>query len=803
MKKFILLVLLQGAVVLSFAQFSIQGTIKSESGELLSGANVVIEGTYQGASTGEDGSFRFSRLKKGDYKLLASFIGFKTTALNVNLQADQTVEIILPYADILAEEVIVSATRAGAKTPVAVSNLSREDIEAKTTGQDIPYLLGLSPSVVESSETGTGIGYTGIRIRGTDPSRINVTINGIPLNDSESQGTFWVNMPDFANSVDNVQVQRGVGTSTNGAAAFGATINFQTETFNEKPYAEVQSLIGSFGTNKNSIKAGTGLIDGKFTVDARYSKLNSDGFVDYGFVDHESYFISAAYYTEKSILKANIISGDQHTGITWWGNPMDPKSNDYDPRYNPAGEYTDEFGNKQYYKDQTDNYFQDHYQLFYSTQFNSFLNLNTALHYTNGEGYFEQYKEDHSFEDYGLPNVIIGDETISETDLIRRKWLDNDFYGFTFSLNYKKDKVDASLGGAWNKYDGDHFGRIIWMRYAGNTEKGYEWYFNVGEKTDFNVFGKLNYQVSDNLNVFGDLQYRRINYDMTGIDDDLISLDQSHQFNFFNPKTGVFYDIDDNNKAYFSFAVGHREPTRTNLKDAIKKETIVFPKSETLYDYELGYKYSSAKAAFEANLYYMYYRDQLVATGEKNDVGDAIMTNVDKSYRAGIEFVGGVQILDWLNWEGNLTLSRNKIIDFVDNTEGAGGNGIDFKELGDTDISYSPNVIANSILAVYPSGNFSIKLISKYVGDQYFDNTSSEDRKIESYFVNNLRFDYQIKEVVFDRISLFAQINNVFDVEYSNNAYGGRWYEDGVDYTWAYYYPQAGINLMTGITISF
>lgn len=794
MKKLFLLMLLQSAVVFSFAQFSIQGIVKSESGELLSGANVVIARSYQGVCAGGDGAYKFSRLKAGDYTLVASFIGFKTTRVELSLSSDETVNLVLQSSNILADEVIVSATRAGAKTPVAVSNLSREDIVAQSAGQDIPYLLGLTPSVVQSSESGTGIGYSGLRIRGTDPSRINVTINGIPLNDSESQGTFWVNMPDFANSVDNVQIQRGVGSSTNGAAAFGATINFQTETFNAEPYAEVQSLIGSYGTRKNSIKAGTGLIDGKFTVDARYSKLNSDGYVDYAFVDHQSFFVSAAYYTEKSIIKANIISGDQHTGISWWGNPIP----DDDRRYNPAGEYTDELGNKQYYKDQTDNYFQDHYQLFYSTQLNSFLNLNAALHYTDGEGYYEQYKEDHSFEDYGLPNVVIGGETISETDLIRRKWLSNDFYGFTFSMNYTKDKVDASFGGAWNKYDGDHFGRIIWMRNAGNSEKGYEWYFNVGEKIDFNVFGKLNYQLTEKLNAYGDLQYRRINYDMTGIDDDLTSLVQSHQFDFFNPKFGFFYDVDANHKTYFSLGVGHREPTRTNFKEA-KGDPSSTPQSESLYDYELGYKYSSTKAAFGANIYYMYYRDQLVATGEKNNVGSSIMTNVDKSYRLGIEFVGGLQISKCLSWDANLTLSRNKILDYVDNTPGAGDDG----NMGDTDISYSPNVIANSILTVSPCEKFSVKIISKYVGDQHFDNTSSEDRKIDSYFVNNMRFDYQFKGLVFDNISLFAQINNILDKKYSNNAYGGHWYDGGVDYTWAYYYPQAGANLMTGITLSF
>ena len=799
MKKLVLLMLLQSAVVFSFAQFSVQGTVKSENGEALVGANIVIAGTYQGVSVGAQGVYQFEKLKAGDYQLIASFIGFKSTNLSISLKSDQKLNFILKASDILADEVIVSATRAGSKTPVAVSNLSREDIDSQSAGQDIPYLLGMSPSVVTSSEAGTGIGYSALRIRGTDPTRINVTINGIPLNDSESQGTFWVNMPDFANSVDNVQIQRGVGSSTNGAAAFGATINFQTETLNSEPYAELQTLIGSFGTNKNSIKAGTGLIDGKFSVDARYSKLNSDGYVDYAFVDHQSYFISAAYYTKNSIIKANIISGDQRTGISWWGNPIP----DDDRRYNPAGEYTDEFGKKQYHKDQTDNYFQDHYQLFYSTKLNSYLNFNAALHYTDGEGFYEQYKEDESYADYRLPDVAIGSEILTETDLIRRKWLENDFYGLTFSMNYNQDALDASFGGAWNKYEGDHFGRVIWMRNAGKSETGHEWYFNVGEKTDFNVFGKISYQLTQKLNVYGDLQYRRINYEMSGADDDLTALEQTHNFDFFNPKFGFYYDINSKNKTYISLGVGHREPNRTNFKEAIKKDIVSYPQSESLYDYELGYKYSSTKAAFGANLYYMYYRDQLVATGEKNNVGSSIMTNVDKSYRLGIEFVGGLYIMKWLNWDANLTLSQNKIIDFVDNTAGAGGDGVNFKELGNTDISYSPNVIANSILTVSPCEKFSVKVISKYVGDQYFDNTSSDDRKIDSYFVNNLRFDYQLKGLVFDKIILFAQVNNVLDTEYSNNGYGGHYYSGGEEKTWAYYYPQAGVNIMTGITLSF
>ena len=792
---------MQCLFVYSFAQFSVSGVVTNESGEELVGANLVLSGTYKGTSTDVGGAYKFENVKAGNYTLGVSYMGYEAQRVNLNVTKNVVKNVVLVPLDIHAEEVIVSATRAGAKTPVAVTDLSREDIEAQSAGQDIPYLLGLSPSVVTSSEAGTGIGYSALRIRGTDPTRINVTVNGIPLNDSESQGAFWVNMPDFASSVDNVQIQRGVGTSTNGAAAFGATINFQTETFNGEPYAEVQSLVGSFGTNKNSVKAGTGLIDGKFTVDARYSKLNSDGYVDYAFVDHESYFISAAYYTEKSIIKANIISGNQHTGISWWGNP-NPEE---DRRYNPAGEYTDEFGNKQYYKDQTDNYFQDHYQVFYSSQLSPFTNINLGLHYTDGEGYYEQYKEDESYADYGLENVVIGDQTLEQTDLIRRKWLDNDFYGATFSLNYNRNNLNASLGGAWNKYDGDHFGRIIWMRNAGNTEKGHEWYFNVGEKTDFNVFGKLNYQLTKQLNVYGDLQYRRINYEMRGQDDDLLALDQTHEYDFFNPKMGLFYELAQNQEAYFSFGIGHREPTRTIFKEA-KGDPSSTPRSESLYDYELGYKYSSSKAAFGVNLYYMYYHDQLVPTGEKNNVGSSIMTNVDKSYRAGVEFVGGVKVLHNLTWDFNFTLSSNKIKDYIEyatyyDAEGVASEGS--KYLGTTNIAYSPETMGSSILAYEPAKILKFSLITKYVGKQYFDNTSSEDRKIDAYFVNNLRGDLTLKESFFSKINLFVQVNNLLDEEYSNNGYGGNWYQEGVEKTWAYYYPQAGINFMTGLSLTF
>ncbi len=787
------------------SQNKVEGKVTDENGNELIGASVRIMQSYLGTVTNIDGAYKFTNLKSDDYVFEVSYIGYESIQKKISVKESITINFTLKESTIFKDEVMVSATRAGNKAPVAVTNLSKEDVSKQNTGQDIPYQLSLSPSLVESSEAGNGIGYSALRIRGTDASRINVTINGIPLNDSESQGVYWVNMPDFSSSVDNIQIQRGVGTSTNGAAAFGATINFQTQTVNAKPYAEIQSVGGSFNTFRNTFKAGTGLINDKFSFDARYSKLKSDGFVDRSFSDHESFFVSGTYYTEKGMIKANVINGEEHTGISWWGNPyIHPRDESYSRTYNPAGEYYDEDGNVHYYKNQTDNYKQTHYQLFYSQELSKSLNMNGALHYTQGHGYYEQYKDDDSYSDYGLANPVYNGVEITETDLTRQKWLDNDFYGFTYSLNYKENRVDASLGGAWNKYEGNHFGEILWAQYGG-IDNGYQWYFNTSEKTDFNVFAKVNYDLTDKINVYGDVQFRHIDYDMNGVDDDLEDLIQNHKFDFFNPKMGVFYTINSNQNIYASFGVAHREPTRANYKDA-KLDPTTLPVDESLFDYELGYEVKSAKATFAANLYYMYYRDQLVATGEKNSVGYDIMTNVDKSYRAGIELIWGVQICSKLKWDANLTLSRNKIMDFVEystyydevwNEEYKG------KELGDTDISYSPDVIGSSLFTYNPFKGFEVSFISKYVGDQYLDNTSSEDRMIKAYNVHNLRFNYNIHPSWMKEIGFHLQVNNILDTEYENNAYGGNWYEQGTEKTWRYDYPQAGINFLGGVILKF
>ncbi len=843
--KWMIFAVLQLLSFYALAQYNLSGTITDEHGNSLPGASVVIKNTYLGAVTDVDGHYKFKNLRQGKYELEVSFLGYKTLKKELNLTASKQLDFKMEPATIMADEVIVQATRAGHKTPVAMSNLNRATIQQNNTGQDIPYQLSLMPSVVASSQTGTGIGYSDLRIRGTDPSRINVTVNGIPLNDSESQGVYWVNMPDFGSSVDNIQVQRGVGTSTNGAAAFGATVNFKTESINQKPYAEVQSVVGSsrlfdreldknwefrsnnlidfFRTNlnvfRNTIKVGTGLIKDKFSFDARYSTLNSEGYVDRSTADHQSLFLSGSYYTDKSLLKMNIIHGKQKTGITWWG--VDSASiKSYGLTFNPAGAYEGENGEIQFYDNQTDNYIQTHYQLFYSYELSNHFYLNTAAHYTRGDGYYEQYKDNEVYTEYNLPNPIYGTDTLPSTNLIRQKKMANDFYGFTASLKYQGKRINAVLGGAWNKYDGDHFGNVIWAKNGGIPDN-YEWYFNNGKKTDFNVYAKANYELNTHLNIFGDVQYRHINYDLTGIDDDFyekdrnIRLDQNHQFNFFNPKAGVYYTLNNHNKMYASFSVAHREPTRTNFKNA-KGDPNNYPKSERLFDYELGYNYTASKVAFGINLYFMDYKNQLVATGEKSSVGYDIMTNVDKSYRTGIELMAGVKILPSLKWDMNLTLSRNRINEFVayaSHYDTLTWNEIALgKTIRYTHISYSPEIIGASILSYEAVKNFHISLITKYVGEQYFDNTSSDDRKLDDYIVNNIRLQYTLKTKWFKSIGFSLQINNILGEKYANNAYGGIWYEgrqkgrwldEKQDKNWAYYFPQAGPHFLAGITIKF
>ncbi|MCE5346303.1 MAG: TonB-dependent receptor [Bacteroidales bacterium] len=783
---------------------AIKGKVTDLNGKSLPGASVTIENTFLGIHTDADGKYFFKGLKDGTYALRFSFIGFETQVREVSLKEEEILNISLSPMTFITEEVFVNAIRAGEHTPLAYSTVNQELLKKQNMGPDLPYLLSLTPSLVETSEAGNGVGYTSLRVRGTDGSRINVTIDGIPLNDPESQQVFWVDLPDLASSIENIQVQRGVGTSSNGAGAFGATISIQTKNPENEPFAEVNSSVGSFNTTKNMVSAGTGLLSGKFAVQMRYSDLKSDGFIERTGSDHRSAYISGIFKTDRSRLKANIILGEEHTGISWWGVPKEMLS--VNRRYNPAGEYTDEGGNTCYYNNETDNYTQNHYQLIYSLKLNNELSLNTALHYTKGKGYYEEYKDDATLSGYGLPDMKIGDIIISGTDLIRRKWMSNDFYGLVYSLKYRKEKIDATVGGGLNYYSGDHYGRIIWMQYAGNTAKDHQWYLNNGTKWELSLYGKVNYSLTDKTTIFGDLQYRYINYNMSGADDDFKDLSQKFDFNFFNPKAGIFYSIDPNRDAYFSFSVANREPTRSDYKEAAG-DADATPRPETLYNTEIGYKQRRGKSSFSINIYGMIYKDQLVPTGQLSNVGYSIMTNVEKSYRTGVEISAGFKPLNFLDWDLGLTISRNKILDFieyyVDYNTSDWSEEYKSKEHGSVDIAYSPSFTGISDMNFKILPNTQIHLISKYVGKQYFDNTMNHDRMIDPYFVNNIRLDYEPHIRNVKGIEFQLLVNNVFNEIYESNAYGGNWYEDGSEKSWSYYFPQAGINYMFKVGVKF
>ena len=790
------------------ANFEITGKVLDEHKQPLIGAVITIQNTLLGTSTQIDGTYRLGLRKTGRYILTASFLGYGDVTKEVTVDNDTQVDFWLTPEAIMSEEVVVTSTRASSRMPIAQTTINAEELEKRKSGFDIPYLLEMTPSVVAVSEGGTGVGNSSFRIRGTDISRINVTVNGIPLNDPESQSVFWVNMPDFANSVDNIQVQRGVGTSSQGAGAFGATVNFQTSTLAPEPFALGEVMAGSFNTLKTSVKAGTGLVNNLFSFETRYSKVKSDGYIDRGWSDHESLFITGALHTEKSLLRVNLIHGVQHTGITWEGTPSYMLEDNR--RYNPAGYMgDDENGIAQFYPNESDNYLQNHYHLIYSRQLVQSLSLNVTGFWIAGEGYYEQYKQGRKLVEYGIPTFDVNGETIKKVDMIREKCLDNNFYGATFSLNYNKKKLNSTLGGGWNQYKNAHFGNVLWTSININIPNKYEWYRNTGDKQDMNIFLKSTYQAASNLSLFGDLQLRTISYKMGGFDDDLQSLTQKHDWTFFNPKGGLLYKINHNQEAFFSVAVAHREPSRADIKDAMKFGGNNTPKPEQLIDYELGYKLKTQSFALDANLYYMDYRDQLVLTGKLSDSGYPLMTNVDNSYRMGIEISSGLIITSWLKWDANITLSENKIKDFVEYVDlyDASWNFVGQKryELGNTNISFSPPIVAASQISIEPIKNLSLAFTSKYIGSQYIDNTSNDTRMLDAYFVNNLRVGYKLKVKGTKGVNFRILANNIFNNSYIANGWVWRAeFNDGSpEYREDGFFPQAGINFMGLISVEF
>lgn len=723
------------------------------------------------------------------------------------------------------QEVEVVSTRAKANTPVAYLNMNKEQINEFNFGQDIPMLLTLTPSVIATSEAGSGIGYTGFRIRGTDANRINITSNGIPMNEAESQGVFWVNIPDFASSLQDLQVQRGVGTSTNGAGAFGASINMKTENVSMTPFAEVNGSYGSFNTAKVTFKAGTGKIKDHWAFDARLSSITSDGYIDRASVDLKSYFLQGAYFNEKSLIKFITFSGKEKTYHAWDGVPSNilfpTDGSKPDRTYNPSGYMgKDENGKRLYYDNQTDNYHQTHYQLSILQLLNPNFNLNVALHYTRGLGYYEEYKRDCSLIEYGLKNFQLPDTLITNSDLVRQKHLDNHFGGLVFSLDYKKEKLELTLGGGANYYDGKHFGYVTWVKNYADDMMFYpehEFYRSTGKKKDINIYLKGNYQLLEKLSLYADLQYRRIDYKIKGRNDkwdwnteQMQKLDIHKEFDFFNPKAGLFYQINKYNTVYGSVAIAHREPNRNNYTDAALNEV---PKSERLTDYELGYKFNNPIFNAGVNLYYMLYKDQLVLSGKVNEIGEPLTSNVPDSYRMGIELMFGAKIAPWLRWDGNLTLSQNKIKDYTQYSQIMPEDwSLPEEELkadyyGKTTISYSPDVIANSLFTFHYK-SFNAGLQSSYVGKQYMDNTSQNDRSIDSYFVSNLRLGYTLKIKGLKEASVNFLINNLFNEKYEANGWVWSCYvrnaEGNLDpYMEKSYFPQAGTNVLANVVFKF
>ncbi len=708
-------------------------------------------------------------------------------------------------------EVEVVANRASAKSPIAFTNVLKSEIEKSNSGRDIPYLLGMTPSVVSASDAGGGIGYTYMRVRGSDASRINVTTNGIPINDAESHRVYWVNMPDLASSVRDIQVQRGVGTSTNGAGAFGASINMVTDAASYDPYAELSASYGSYNTNKQTLRVGSGLLGDKWSVDARLSHVGSDGYIDRAFSKLWSYFGQVAYNNGGTQVRLVAFGGKEQTYMAW-DYASKEEMEKYGRRYNPCGKYTADDGTTAFYKDQTDNFVQHHFQLILSQRLTDAWHLSAALHYTDDNGYYEQYKTKRTLAEYGLlPYQLPDGQVVSKSDLVRLKFNRNHFGGGLVTLRYRKNKVDATFGGAVNQFQGNHFGQVDWVRnYVGPIDPLQEYYRNRGEKFDANVYARANYDFGAGFSAYADLQYRHIHYTIRGITDNYdwdteamrpINVDQ--RYDFFNPKVGLNW-MRGNHRAYASWSVANKEPVRDNFTDGDPGR---YPSSERLYDYEAGYFYDCPLFSLGANFYYMDYKDQLVTTGQLSDTGNALSVNVPRSYRMGIELQGALRPASWFDWQINATLSRNRIKNFVEYIyEDEWTNPIKIDQ-GDTPIAFSPNLTLNNSFNFKVAG-FDAQLVSRYVSKQYLNNAGSEETVLDAYFVSDLHLGYTFSKLPGAKsLRLGFAIYNIFNEKYFSNGYCGAGYTVGQDgkkevYRYAGYAAQAPINFMGMVTIN-
>ena len=687
------------------------------------------------------------------------------------------------------DEVIVESIRVKYSSPISHSNISKVELKSRNLGQDLPVLLNFLPSIVTTSDAGAGIGYTGIRIRGVSAQSTNITINGIPFNDTESLGTYWVNLPDFASSIESLQVQRGVGTSTNGSGAFGASINILTDANSVKPYAEISNTVGSYNTFKHTIKFSTGEINNAFEFSGRFSKIDSDGYIDRSFSDLKSYFLQGYYKMGGTSVKVLTFGGHEKTYQSW--NGVTKEQIKENRRQNP---YT--------YENEIDNYKQDHYQLHWNEQLNQSWSTNLGLNYTYGRGYFEQFRKDDSIETYG--EIVSSDidqngTELGTTDLIRRRWLDNDFYVLNASLLYQNSGFNMTFSGTYSNYSGDHFGEVIWARQFNQNAKIRDRYYQGnGKKTDLSFFMKTSYSLNKKIELYGDIQLRNIRYKTRGLTSDLVNMKLNESNSFFNPKFGFSYTLNPSSMLYFSYARANREPSRGDY------ESNTNIKPEQLNDFELGWRYRKNGIRLNLNSYYMLYNEQLVLTGALDDVGSPIRTNSGSSYRVGIEADAKIQVSEIFSIESNFTISSNKNKQIL-----SPYNGIIF-DFGKTNISFSPNFITSNVLVYSPLENFKLSLLSKYVGMQYMGNTDAEKSKLDSYFLNDFNISYEINSnSIFKSIIVTGLVNNILNTEYISNGYyytyDDTWSSPGSIQTLdgAGYYPQATRNFLLGVTLKF
>ncbi|MDG1172302.1 MAG: TonB-dependent receptor [Polaribacter sp.] len=780
MKKITIFLFLFVSILTNAQTFTLNGKVVNENKEPLPGATVLVKEENKGTSTDFDGKFRIN-FPKGKYIIQVSFVGYKSVSKEVSLTKNDAIEFVLSANSTVLEEVLVSAVRVKANAPVTHSNLSKKEIAKRNLGQDIPILLNYMPSVVSSSDAGAGIGYTYLRVRGSDA--LNVTVNGIPYNDAESQGTFWVNMGDFASSTQSLQLQRGVGTSTNGSGAFGASLNILTDAISEESGGEISNSFGSFGTRKHTVKFTTGKVNDHFEFAGRLSNIYSDGYVDRAFSNLKSYFLQGSYTDENTLIKVLSFGGKEKTYQAWYGLSADELA--ANRRQNP---YT--------YDNETDNYDQNHYQLHWNERFNKNWSTTIGLNYTKGSGYFEQYKEAEDANDF---NNLITDGS----DVIVRRWLDNDFYVVNFNTNYKNDVLNFIAGGSYSNYTGDHYGEVVWgSNLAENTAIRDRYYFSDAKKTDFSVFAKTTFNVSEKFAGYIDLQGRFIEYQTQGITSDIATIDVDSNFNFFNPKIGFTYKINERNSLYTSFAVANREPNRNDFEVGLTTP-------ETLNDYELGWRLKTENIKLNTNVYYMDYKNQFVLTGAINDVGAPIRATSGSSFRLGAEIDAEIRISDQLSVQSNATISSNKNRDFYLTKDGITTP----KSLGNTDLSFSPDVILGNMITYRPVENLQFSFLTKYVGKQFMSNFGSDissNDVLDSYVTSDINFVYELEtEKIFKAIVFTALINNLFNETYVDRGYyytyDDTWSNSGTTTTLdgAGYYPQATRNFLIGVTLKF